>query len=91
MHLLHDYDLPLPERTPQGFAASSGPPLRVDRIDIHVDVPRVDYDKLADDRRGEPSARTQSGERVEHARAVQRERFENTTLATNADTPARAP
>lgn len=28
----------------------SGPLL--DRIDIHVDVPRVDYEKLADDRLG---------------------------------------
>ena len=31
----------------------SGPLL--DRIDIHVEVPRVDYDKLSDTRRGEPS------------------------------------
>ena len=31
----------------------SGPLL--DRIDIHVEVPRVDYDKLASDRLGEPS------------------------------------
>jgi magnesium chelatase family protein len=32
----------------------SGPLL--DRIDIHIDVPRVEYDKLSDDRLGEPSA-----------------------------------
>ena len=31
----------------------SGPLL--DRIDIHVDVPRVDYAKLTDQRLGEPS------------------------------------
>ena len=59
----------------------SGPLL--DRIDIHVDVPRVDYEKLADDRLGEPSARIR--ERVERARAVQRERFAGTLLTTNAD------
>ena len=32
----------------------SGPLL--DRVDIHVGVPRVEYDKLSDDRFGEPSA-----------------------------------
>jgi len=31
----------------------SGP--MMDRIDIHVEVPRVDYDKLTSDRLGEPS------------------------------------
>jgi magnesium chelatase family protein len=49
----------------------SGPLL--DRIDIHVQVPRVEYDKLADDRLGEPSADVRA--RVEAARARQRERF----------------
>jgi magnesium chelatase family protein len=32
----------------------SGPLL--DRIDIHVEVPRVEYERLWDDRLGEPSA-----------------------------------
>ncbi|MBU0496128.1 MAG: ATP-binding protein [Chloroflexi bacterium] len=59
----------------------SGPLL--DRIDIHVDVPRVDYEKLADDRLGEPSAAIR--ERVERARAVQRARFADTPFTTNAD------
>ncbi len=49
----------------------SGPVL--DRIDIHVQVPRVDYDKLSETRLGEPSAVIRS--RVEAARAIQRERF----------------
>ncbi len=49
----------------------SGPLL--DRIDLFVDVPRVAYDKLASTARGEPSAVVR--ERVERARAVQRERF----------------
>lgn len=33
-----------------------GGPL-LDRIDIHVEVPRVDYEKLSSDRLGEPSAK----------------------------------
>ena len=59
----------------------SGPLL--DRIDIHVEVPRVPFEKLSDKRTGETSAAVR--ERVEAARAVQRERFEDTDLQTNAD------
>jgi magnesium chelatase family protein len=49
----------------------SGPLL--DRIDIHIEVPRVEYEKLSDDRAGEKSAIIR--ERVEVARQRQRERF----------------
>jgi magnesium chelatase family protein len=49
----------------------SGP--RLDRIDIHVEVPRVDYEKLSDNRQGETSAAIRT--RVEAARKRQRERF----------------
>jgi len=59
----------------------SGPML--DRIDIHVEVPRVDYDKLSDDTLGEPSEKIRA--RVEAARDVQRARFGGTRLQTNAD------
>jgi len=59
----------------------SGPML--DRIDIHVEVPRVDYDKLSDDRLGEPSAEIQ--QRIEAAREHQRQRFDGTSLTCNAD------
>lgn len=59
----------------------SGPLL--DRIDIYIDVPRVEFEKLGDHRRGEPSAVIQ--ERVEAARARQRERFRGTELTCNAD------
>jgi magnesium chelatase family protein len=59
----------------------SGPLL--DRIDIHIEVPRVEYEKLSDDRLGEPSAAIR--ERVEAAREQQRARFEGTRLLTNAD------
>jgi magnesium chelatase family protein len=65
----------------------SGPLL--DRIDIHVEVPRVKYEKLADDRLSEPSAVIRA--RVEAARERQRARFEkldtrgNAALQCNAD------
>ena len=59
----------------------SGPLL--DRIDIHVEVPRVEYDKLTDERAGEPSAAIQA--RVEAARERQRERLAGSDLACNAD------
>jgi len=59
----------------------SGPLL--DRIDIHVEVPRVPFQKLSDERRGEPSADIRK--RVEAARARQTARFAGTALTTNAD------
>jgi magnesium chelatase family protein len=59
----------------------SGP--LMDRIDIHIEVPRVDYEKLASDRLGEPSAEVRA--RVEGARARQRKRFSGTPMACNAD------
>ena len=49
----------------------SGPLL--DRIDMHVEVPRVDYQKLSDDRLGEAFDLIREG--VERARGLQRQRF----------------
>ena len=59
----------------------SGPLL--DRIDIHAEVPRVDFDKLSDQRLGEPSAAIRP--RVEAARARQRARLGDSGLTCNAD------
>uniref|UniRef100_A0A7C4Q7C1 ATP-binding protein n=1 Tax=Bellilinea caldifistulae TaxID=360411 RepID=A0A7C4Q7C1_9CHLR len=59
----------------------SGPLL--DRIDIFIEVPRVDYEKLSDKRQGEPSETVRS--RVESARQIQRERFKEDGLSCNAD------
>ena len=59
----------------------SGPLL--DRIDIHLEVPRIDYEQLADRRPGETSATVR--ERVERARAIQAERFHDSDVRTNAD------
>lgn len=52
-------------------------------MDIHVEVPRVDFDKLSDERLGEPSAEIRK--RVEAARERQRERFSDSGLVCNAD------
>lgn len=59
----------------------SGPLL--DRIDIFADVPRVEYEKLADEAVGELSEKVR--ERVEKARARQHERFAGTRLVCNAE------
>jgi magnesium chelatase family protein len=59
----------------------SGPLL--DRIDIHVEVPRVDFDKLTDDRLGEPSEDVRG--RVEGARDQQRDRFQEGELVSNGE------
>src|SRR5258707_6438347 len=59
----------------------SGPLL--DRIDIHVEVPRVDYEKLADKRQVEGSKTVRA--RVQAARERQLERFKGTKLTCNAE------
>jgi magnesium chelatase family protein len=48
-------------------------------------VPRVEYERLSDDRLGEPSAAVLT--RVEAARARQADRFEGTRMLANADAP----
>jgi magnesium chelatase family protein len=59
----------------------------IDRVDIFVEVPRIDYEKLADNRLGEKSTVVQ--DRVARARARQQKRFAETNLACNAEmTPA---
>jgi magnesium chelatase family protein len=50
----------------------SGP--LMDRIDIHIEVPHVEYEKLSDRRTGEPSSAVKV--RVEAARERQRRRFQ---------------
>jgi magnesium chelatase family protein len=60
----------------------------LDRIDIHIEVPRVEYEKLSDGRMGESSAAIQR--RVETARQCQRQRFApvsagNGQITCNAD------
>lgn len=59
----------------------SGPLL--DRIDIHVEVPRIDYEKLADKRKAESSATVR--QRVQAARERQLQRLATTRLTCNAE------
>jgi magnesium chelatase family protein len=62
----------------------SGPIL--DRIDIHIEVPRVDYEKLSGDRLGETSDAIRA--RIQAAREIQHRRFSNiesSDVLCNAD------
>jgi magnesium chelatase family protein len=59
----------------------SGPLL--DRIDIFVDVPHIDYEKLIEDKPGETSDEVRA--RVKAAHEIQLERFRGTSLTCNAD------
>lgn len=60
----------------------SGPLL--DRFDIHIEVPRVEWDKLSSDRLAEPSHSIR--ERVEGARRIQQGRFEHLPhISSNSD------
>lgn len=59
----------------------SGPIL--DRIDLHVEVPRVAFDKLSTDTLSESSEKIRA--RVEAARELQRIRFAGTPLHTNSE------
>jgi len=59
----------------------SGPLL--DRIDVHVEVPRVAYDKLTGETRSETSAAVRA--RVQEARIRQARRLTGTSLLANAE------
>ncbi|MFH1281443.1 MAG: YifB family Mg chelatase-like AAA ATPase [Candidatus Omnitrophota bacterium] len=58
----------------------SGPLL--DRIDLHIEVPQIKYRELTDTQDAEPSATIR--QRVENARAIQRQRFHSTGIFCNA-------
>jgi predicted ATPase with chaperone activity len=60
----------------------------LDRIDIHIEVPRVDYEKLSSDRLGESSASIR--ERVQAARERQRVRFDGTDIVCPVREPGLA-
>lgn len=59
----------------------SGPLL--DRIDLHIEVPRVQFEKLSADELGEASRDIR--ERVEAARRIQTERFQDRGIHTNSE------
>ena len=63
----------------------SGPLL--DRVDIHIEVPPVDFESLSDDERGEKSADIKK--RVNEARRIQQERLKGTGITCNAHMTAK--
>lgn len=62
----------------------SGPLL--DRLDIHVEVPPVEFDALTSRKQEETSAEIKK--RVNAARKIQQERFKGTAITCNANIPA---
>lgn len=64
----------------------SGPIL--DRIDLHIEVPRVKFDKLTSVDYGENSQSIKK--RVESARAVQQQRFKDEPFITNSEMSSEA-
>ncbi|MFH0907014.1 MAG: YifB family Mg chelatase-like AAA ATPase [bacterium] len=59
----------------------SGPLL--DRIDLHIEVPRISYDKLKSEKTSEPSDLIR--QRVEKARNIQKQRFLSEGITTNSE------
>ncbi len=66
---------------PQKYLAKVSGPL-LDRLDIHIEVPQVDFQKLSAEEKGESSAEIKK--RVNKARAIQTKRFEGTDITCNA-------
>lgn len=59
----------------------SGPLL--DRIDLYIEVPRIKFDKLSSEELEESSEEIQK--RVEKARSIQKERFQDKKLVSNSE------
>ncbi|MCA1595858.1 MAG: ATP-binding protein, partial [Chloroflexi bacterium] len=74
-----------PQQIQKYLMKISGPLL--DRIDIHIEVPRLRYEDLSSARPGEPSAAVR--ERVTKSRELQTTRFAGTKLYCNAHMQAR--
>jgi magnesium chelatase family protein len=70
-----------PRETSRYKTRISGPIM--DRIDLHIEVPRVPFDKLEAPGDAEPSLDIRA--RVENARAIQRARFSGKNIFTNAE------
>lgn len=75
-----------PKGAPARYLSKVSGPL-LDRLDIHVEVPPVDFAQLSSNESGETSAEIRK--RVNAARAIQNERFKGTGVTCNAKmTPA---
>ncbi len=69
-----------PKSVSKYLSRISGPLL--DRLDLHIEVPPVDFEALSGSADAEPSAAIRK--RVEAARALQRERYRGVDIACNA-------
>ena len=67
--------------TPAKYLSKVSGPL-LDRMDIHIEVPQVDFKKLSAEEKGESSADIRK--RVNEAKLIQTERFEGTSVTCNA-------
>ncbi len=70
-----------PNGAPSRYLSKVSGPL-LDRLDIHIEVPPVDYAQLSEAESGEPSASIRK--RVNEARKIQIERFKGTGISCNA-------
>ncbi len=70
-----------PAGAPQRYLSRVSGPL-LDRLDIHIEVPPVDFDDLSKTAKEESSADIKA--RVDKARAVQQERLQGTGISCNA-------
>jgi len=64
----------------------SGPIM--DRIDMHIEVPRINFEKLSDDNKTENSKAIK--QRVQKARNLQQQRFKNSPFITNSEMTSEA-
>jgi len=55
----------------------------MDRIDLHIDVPKVKYENLIDEALAEKSANVQI--RVQKAREIQEKRYVNMSITSNSE------
>lgn len=69
-----------PQAVTRYLARVSGPLL--DRLDLHIEVPPVEFDELASDEKAESSAEIRA--RVNAAREIQNRRFRETGITCNA-------
>ncbi|MGN0443325.1 MAG: YifB family Mg chelatase-like AAA ATPase [Acutalibacteraceae bacterium] len=70
-----------PQGAPAKYLSKVSGPL-LDRLDIHIEVPQVEFSRLSADEKGESSADIKK--RVDRARIIQQKRFEGTNIKCNA-------
>lgn len=70
-----------PANVPARYLSKVSGPL-LDRIDIHIEVPQVQFEELSDTSEGEPSSVIKA--RVNTARRIQQKRFEGTNIKSNS-------